>query len=132
MGTWRASSEADTRQDSRVQSAKTADTLTIFILDVQEIVRNGIIERAYVCCLAVKKVAIIIGRYRREIEGERGEREKENLYKILQDFKAYCICASGMVPGSNVVSILVYSAATRTVVAALCRVFLCNTPFRLQ
>lgn len=55
MGTWRASSEADTRQDSRVQSAKTADTLTIFILDVQEIVRNGIIERAYVCCLAVKK-----------------------------------------------------------------------------
>ncbi len=76
MGTWRASSEADTRQDSRVQSAKTADTLAIFILDVQGIVRIGIIVRAYACCFAVRKVAIIIGTYRRGTDRERGEREK--------------------------------------------------------
>lgn len=39
MGTWRASSEADTRQDPRVESKKTADALTVFMLKLQETVR---------------------------------------------------------------------------------------------
>lgn len=39
MGTWRASSEADTRQDPRVKSKKMADALTVFMLKVQETVQ---------------------------------------------------------------------------------------------
>ena len=68
MGTWRASSEADTRQDSRVKSAKMADALTIFILEVQEIVRKGIIEKDYIYCLAVRNAANVIGIDTRERE----------------------------------------------------------------
>lgn len=58
MGTWRASSEADTRQDSRVKSAKMADALTVFILKEQEIVRKGVIEKD--CVLPCGENAAIV------------------------------------------------------------------------
>lgn len=41
MGTWRASSEADTRQDPRAESKKMADALTVLMLKVQETVRTN-------------------------------------------------------------------------------------------
>ena len=49
MGTWRASSEADTRQDARVKRAKMADALTLFMLKVQEIVRKEFLSERTVC-----------------------------------------------------------------------------------
>ena len=54
MGTWRVSSEADTRQDCR-KSAKLVDALMTFILKVQETVRKGVGEKGGVYCLAVEK-----------------------------------------------------------------------------